>query len=224
LVDEPERVSILHAFLNFGFSAEGQEILKEKGFWPLNEWEKLAQHTKMQCKHGMDMTSIQQYCGQEGASLTMAGSAMVLPVANIWTQMFKLGCPIDATIEGGGTNKGAHRVCGDFEYGTRVDVVRKLSSIFVSIRPVYNFLLFNFNSWFSLQGMMSADFDPSEAVLRDNGFVYDCLVGDKTRSVIKVDVAVDGVTIVFPIGGSGHECVSKYMEVSLEDYILLCSI
>jgi hypothetical protein len=69
--------------------------------------------------------------------------------------------------------------------------------------------------------MMSEHFDPSEALPRDNGFVYDCMIGDKTRSVINIDIALDGVTLVLPIGGLGHECVSKYMEVSLNENTLL---
>lgn len=56
---------------------------------------------------------------------------------------------------------------------------------------------------------MSRKFDPSEAVPRENGFVYDCIIGDTTRSAINVDVALDGITLMFPIGGPGHGCVSK---------------
>jgi hypothetical protein len=63
--------------------------------------------------------------------------------------------------------------------------------------------------------MMTRDFRPSEAVPRKNGFVYDCVIGDKTRSAISIDVALDGITVMLPIGGPGHECVSKYMEVSM---------
>jgi ABC-type phosphate transport system substrate-binding protein len=132
LVDDPDRLEVLHAFLNFGFSTEGQEILKGLGYWPLQEWEKLAQHTRMQCKHGMDLKKIQEYCGSGSRSLTIGGSDTVLPIALVWTEIFKLGCPLGVTLEGGGSVNGAHRVCGDFEYGTRVDVVRRMNQIFIS--------------------------------------------------------------------------------------------
>jgi hypothetical protein len=62
---------------------------------------------------------------------------------------------------------------------------------------------------------MSRRFDPSEAVPRKDGFVYDCIIGDKARSAINIDVALDGITLMFPIGGPGHECISNYMDVSL---------
>jgi ABC-type phosphate transport system substrate-binding protein len=128
LVDDPERLEVLHPFLNFGFSTEGQDILKDLGYWPISDWEKLAMHTRMQCEHGLDIQDISDHCGPEGGVLTMGGSDTVLPVAKVWSELYKLGCSVGIERQGGGSTNGAHRICGDFAYGTRVDLVSKVSS------------------------------------------------------------------------------------------------
>jgi ABC-type phosphate transport system substrate-binding protein len=128
LVDDPEKVELLSPFLHFGFSTEGQDILKDLGYRPIDEWEKMTIHTKMKCENGLHLHDIAKYCGPEDSTLKIGGSDAMLPVAKVWSEMYKLGCSIDIERQGGGSTNGAYRVCGDFEYGTRVDLVSKISS------------------------------------------------------------------------------------------------
>ena len=87
--------------------------------------------------------------------------------------------------------------------------------------------------------MTTRDFNSvTDAVQRrSNDFVYDCIEDEeaeeevKSRSVIQIEIALDGIAIVFTTGGIGHECVnlmggltkdqlrwmySSYSEIELE--------
>ena len=87
-------------------------------------------------------------------------------------------CDVEITVEGGGSSNGAGRVCGEEERGTPVDI-----------------------------GDMSREWKDTEAVERD-GYVYECLVGDTTRSAIQVDVAIDGLTVAVSHDGYASDCIA----------------
>lgn len=119
-------------------------------------------------------------CGAEG-SFTVAGSTTVLPIADLWAQSYQTACSgTTISVEGGGSSTGAGRVCGNEEKGTPIEI-----------------------------GDMSREWDAEEATLTDaESGVYTCVAGDPTRSVIQVDVAIDGVTVATQLGGAGDQCIT----------------
>ena len=126
-----------------------------------------------------DTKEIQKSCGPANGLISMAGSATVEPVARILSEIHKLGCPMVVTsIEGGGSSHGAGAVCGNPEMGPSVDI-----------------------------GNMSRKWKSKEGKDRDGfGFVCDCVKGGEALSAIKVDVDLDGITVVLQKGGIGDRC------------------
>jgi ABC-type phosphate transport system substrate-binding protein len=56
-------------------------------------------------------------------------------------------------------------------------------------------------------GSMSREWEKKEGLVRsDTPYVYDCQVGDKTRSVINVDIAKDGIALIVKKGGIADDC------------------
>jgi len=132
-----------------------------------------------------------QTCGTE--VFRVAGANALEPVAALWGKNYAAKCNIPITtdvvanpptgkeivIEGGGAAAGAARVCNTLTNGGAVDI-----------------------------GMVSRAWRPAEATTTD-GWNYQCARGDKTRKVIKVDVVVDGVTLVVKKGGVGAACINQ---------------
>lgn len=127
-------------------------------------------------------------CGAEG-SFPVAGSSTVFPVADLWAQNYQTACSgTTITVEGGGSSTGAGRVCGNEEKGTPIEI-----------------------------GDMSREWDPKEATLTDEeSGVYTCVAGDPTRSVIQVDVAIDGITVATSLGGAGDLCITALGGLTLD--------
>lgn len=191
MVNSPEALEFTRPFLEFGLSDEGTQILLKLGYWPILEWEKLKMYSRLGSDHGLEIDAIREQCGPLDGRLAIGGSDTVLPVVDVWSQIYELGCPTDIDINGGGSSVGAYKVCASSESGDAVDV-----------------------------GMMSRDFNwEDEAVPRaKNEFVYDCIVeeDEQSRSVIQIDVALDGISILFPIGGMGEQCVRSLGGLTLD--------
>ena len=125
-------------------------------------------------------------CGPNG-TLSMAGSTTIFPIAKKWAKRYMEECPgINVTVEEGGSTVGAGKVCNDPSYGSAVDI-----------------------------GEMSRGWKASEA-FTENGFKYGCLIGDTTRSVIQVEIAIDGVTIASASGGAGDNCLQALGGVTID--------
>lgn len=56
-------------------------------------------------------------------------------------------------------------------------------------------------------GDMSREWKSSEAKVQDNGYVYDCLEHDTSRSAIQIPVAIDGLTVATSLRGGAQECI-----------------
>ncbi len=180
---DPLTLESTRPLLEFGYSAVGTEILKEAGYWPVHESDKVVMYSLMGSSKGLEADHIEEHCGRLDANLQIAGSETVLPVLQGWSNAYKLHCPLAIELEEGGSSVGASSVCSSTDSGFAIDIA-----------------------------MMSRDFDPAtEAVPRPNkDFIYDCLVDedDEPRSVIQIDVALDGISIMFGAGGMGEKCVS----------------
>jgi len=184
LVKNLDALEVTRPFLEFAYSDEGTKILKYKGYWPIEGWRKTIMYSRIGSDLGLNVEDIQKNCGPLDDSILIAGGNTVLPVVKIWTEFYKLGCPVHIVIEGGRSSDGVSRVCASAESGYSVDV-----------------------------GMMSRSFTlGKEAVLHgDSDYVFDCIndknTNDKLPSVIQVEVAVDGVVVIFAAGSSGERCV-----------------
>ena len=114
--------------------------------------------------------------------ITIAGSSTVEPIARLWAAAYSTACGNTVTVEGGGSSSGARRVCADTSRGeSAVDI-----------------------------GGTSRQWKTSEATTSD-GYTYNCVApGDTTRSAIQVDVAIDGLSVVSKLGGSGGAaCIER---------------
>ena len=118
-------------------------------------------------------------CGPTGA-ISVAGSSTVFPVANLWAEIYQTACDTTLTIEGGGSGAGAGRVCDNSEKGTAVMI-----------------------------GDMSRGWKSSEASVRPNGWVYDCLKGDTSRAAGQFPIAADGLSVVVKKGGAAETCINS---------------
>ena len=120
-------------------------------------------------------------CG-DATSVKIAGSSTVLPLAEIWAENYKDICPdTTITVEGGGSSAGAGRVCANSAKGTPVDI-----------------------------GDMSRNWKSSEATEGNNG-IWSCLKGDTSITVTQLQVAVDGLSVVFKKGGNADTCVNTHL-------------
>ena len=81
--DAPDSLAKTRPFLDFGYTDEGSDLLKEEGFWPIHDWEKVVMRTRLQTKHGVSMDRIQQACGPPGGKITIDGSSTVFPVVQL---------------------------------------------------------------------------------------------------------------------------------------------
>ena len=101
-------------------------------------------------------------------------------MANLWAEAYQKYCNgIAITLEGGGSGAGAGRVCDNSEKGTAVDI-----------------------------GDMSRGWKTSEASVRSDGYTYDCLKGDTSRSAVQISIAADGLSVVVKKGGAAETCIS----------------
>ena len=122
-------------------------------------------------------------CGPEGGSFSIAGSSTVFPIAEAWATAYLNACPsIDITVEGGGSSDGAGRVCANEDRGSPVDI-----------------------------GDMSREWKVGDevAVSDEADYIYECLKGDTSRSVIQIDVAIDGLSVATQSGGFATECIRE---------------
>lgn len=124
---------------------------------------------------------------QCGGSFKIAGSSTVLPVASAWANGYGQQCNIPIyssattatdgiSVEGGGSSAGAGRVCANAARGTPVDV-----------------------------GTMSRAWRSGEASTADQ-WNFQCKLGDTSRKVVRVEAAVDGITVVVKKGGIADKC------------------
>ena len=181
LLDDEASLVNTRPFVEFGFSKQGQDILKSAGFWPIHDWEAVIMATRAQIMKGVARQHIQESCGPVDGGISLAGSSTVFPVARLWSEIYKIGCPdVNIELDGGGSSAGAGRVCANDEKGTPVDV-----------------------------GNMSREWKGSEGNENKNGFLYNCIAGDPTRSAIQLDVAIDGLTVATQVGGAAEECIKN---------------
>lgn len=85
LINDPTKLAIVRPFIEFGFSKEGAELLRQAGLWPILEWEQMVMKTKAQTETGIPMEEILKSCSYDGASITVMGSNTVHPVAEVCT-------------------------------------------------------------------------------------------------------------------------------------------
>jgi phosphate transport system substrate-binding protein len=175
--NDEDSLEITRSFVDFIFSEDGDDAAKSNGFWPLSGSKKLVMATRMQSALGIPQSLVESYCGPAGASISIAGSSTVYPVADLWAQIYSTFCDVEITVEGGGSSNGAARVCGVESRGSPVDI-----------------------------GDMSREWSGSEAVEHD-GFLYECLEGDASRSAIQVEVAIDGLTVAVNHDGVASNCI-----------------
>lgn len=120
-------------------------------------------------------------CGPSGGTISMAGSTTVFPLATLWANKYMELCPdIAITVEVGGSGGGASRVCAvtDNKDGEPVDIAT-----------------------------MSRPWKDKEAIPSWYGYLYQCIDSKEDRSVIKIDVAIDGIAVATKANGTAASCI-----------------
>ena len=101
--------SLVSSFLQFGFSAQGAELVAEVGYVPIPGY-LVAEMSRRIAEAGSHGGKITPDCS--GANFDIAGSSTVFPVASAWAQEYMKRCSgKDITIAGGGSGAGASRMC-----------------------------------------------------------------------------------------------------------------
>jgi phosphate transport system substrate-binding protein len=126
-------------------------------------------------------------CGPSGGKVEIAGSSTVFPLADAWAVGYRARCPgINVTVEGGGSGRGASRVCA----------VGGLNPVDI--------------------GSMSRKFNPPTNTSAGEANVTDaasaqfiCNIGDKTRKIQQIEVGLDGLTMALVSGGLAAQCLRK---------------
>jgi PBP superfamily domain len=149
VLDDSESLMNTYPFINYGLNTpEGAADVSATGYVNIPDAERV------------EMIGRLHSCPEGEATITIAGSSTVQPIAEAWSAAYGAICPgLTFVVEGGGSSAGAARVCGDEEEGTPVDI-----------------------------GTMSREWKDTEASEGDNN-VMSCLIGDFTRSVIQVEVS-----------------------------------
>lgn len=63
---------------------------------------------------------------------------------------------------------------------------------------------------------MSRQWKDTEAEKQADGYTYNCLIGDTTRSAIQIDVAIDGLSVVVKSGGAAAGCLDKLPGLTID--------
>ena len=184
--NDPASLALTRPFIEFGFSQRGHQLLQDAGFWPIPEWEQFLMETRIQSQHGMRIDDISEHCGPAGEKFSIAGDSLVQPISHKWAGLFQSGCDVTIELEGGDSATGASRICGNYSVGEPIDIANML------------------RDW--------TDGEGSER--EGTPFVHDCERGDQRRSAIQFDVALDGIVIVVPRDGAGHNCFQHLGGVS----------
>ena len=135
--------------------------------------------TRLSSNQGLDVNAISQSCGPRDGHISIAGSFTVEPVSLMWSEVYKLGCPVTVELDGGGSSVGAGRVCANNGKGQPVEI-----------------------------GNMCREWKEGLEAERRGGFIYDCLTGDRKRLAFQIDVAKDGITVFIPRGGNAYDCIT----------------
>jgi ABC-type phosphate transport system substrate-binding protein len=175
--NDEESLEKTRGFVEHAFSEAGDLVTRAQGFFPLADAAKLLVTTRIQSESGIPKEVIESYCGPEGGTISIAGSSTVFPVADGWAKIYSSFCDVTIVVEGGGSSSGASRVCGVEGSDTAVDI-----------------------------GDMSREWKDDEAQVL-NEFLYDCVESEEERSVIQVDVAIDGLTVAMAHAGPAVECI-----------------
>lgn len=116
-----------------------------------------------------------------GTVLTMAGSWVVRPIAELWKTSYLQSCP-DAgvlNIEPSGNDDAIYRLCAAAGVPS-VDIA-----------------------------MLSRPVRATEAEAQSDGTTYSCNVGDTRREFVQLDVALDGLAITTLRGSPTDDCIQQ---------------
>jgi len=177
--NDPDNLAKIRPFLDFALSPEGDEVIKDKGFWPIRIWEKITMKSRTGLPGGQDVDEIRTWCGPSSQNLIIAGSPTVKDIAHVWTQVYNLACPVSITLQTGGSTEGASRLCDrdvDISMMTRDWVDEE------SLEQDMNFI------------HRCEDIEQQYS-------------GAMPASAIQLEVATDGLTFVVPKEGSAERCI-----------------
>ena len=185
LYDNVDSLEKTLPFIQFGLSIEGSALVKSTGYVPIPEYLKITMLSRLGATGGVELETVT--CGHDNATFRFAGSPSVFPIAQIWAFIYSDACGNVITLEPGGSDEGAARVCGNPAQGSSVQI-----------------------------GGMSRDWKQSESTTQ-NGWYHSCIFpGDSTRSVIQVDVAIDGLAVTTAKGGVADTCIKALGGLSLD--------
>jgi ABC-type phosphate transport system substrate-binding protein len=110
MVKNENTLRAMKGFFEFAYSAEGKNMVKECGYFPLAEWEEKVMLSVLDADNA---TWGDFSCSSSKTSvMEIAGSRTAYPVAKVWADVYRAKCNLDVQVRGGGSHRGADRVCG----------------------------------------------------------------------------------------------------------------
>lgn len=128
------------------------------------------------------VVGVSSSCGVANETIAVAGSSTVYPIAQAWGLGYEAACAVRVSVtHQGRSSEGAARLCAVDSTGTPVDIAS-----------------------------MSRDWSPGDEATADaSGYKFQCAFesGDPNRTVIQLEVAIDGLSVVVKAGGLGQSCI-----------------
>ncbi|KAL7575238.1 hypothetical protein ACA910_018720 [Epithemia clementina (nom. ined.)] len=184
--DDATALVKVNPFIALGFSTAGQALVRAMGYVPISHAERLVGLTRLGAEGGVPRYIIQNSCPSvDGGAFTMAGSSTVFPLAELWAGVYQVFCNTTIRVEGGGSSRGACRVCGQCDASHEDEEGRALPPAEI--------------------GDMSRNWIAGMEANSINGYMYDCAQSD--RKVTQIEVAIDGLSVVTASSGIAHECI-----------------
>mmetsp|Transcript_19896 Transcript_19896/g.37722 ORF Transcript_19896/g.37722 Transcript_19896/m.37722 type:complete len:741 (-) Transcript_19896:63-2285(-) len=177
IYNDPDNLAKVRPFLDFALSPQGDDAIKEAGFWPIRIWEKITMKSRTGLPGGEDVDEIRTWCGPSSQTVIVAGSQTVKDIAHVWSQVYNLACPVSITLQTGGSTTGATRLC---ERDIDISMMTRDWNEDESTEHANEFV-------YTCDGV---DQDTANAV-----------------SSIQVEVAKDGLTVVVPKEGAAERCI-----------------
>jgi ABC-type phosphate transport system substrate-binding protein len=167
-------------FFVYAFSDAGNTDVLNTGLLPLSQVQQVQQLSRVGASGGVNLATVANSCGTGGA-LFQGGSSVLYPLSYLWGNVYGDACGLSVKTIAGGTTLGVNLACGIPD-----PVSRETADI----------------------GTITRLFATSEAVVQTNTYDYKCVIGTK-RTVRQFPVAIDGITLAFPLGGVSAKCIAS---------------
>jgi ABC-type phosphate transport system substrate-binding protein len=192
LYNDHNSLKFTQPFIEFGLSDEGQSLAEYAGYTRLANPLRTVMHTRAQTAFGISTRAVEQTqkMGCATHSIKGSGAGPAIRLVDYWAGIYEVACGITFHSTTVGSQYGAARVCAEPGAGAAVEVA-------LMSRPV-----------------LANEATPREGSV--DGTVYDCVKGDKSRSLLQAHIASDGMAFAVKKGGVADDCITLLGGLSMD--------